>query len=121
MPVLQVFINNCSARVGQGENDPYVSVHVDGEVQKTSTVQGGGAEPLWGEGVSEMRAMIVCICRGISVVHGFSEGGSGEVLYFYPHAVGVPHVTLKCWDADATMDVRPLLKDVIDVYVLMTW
>ena len=70
------FCLTIARRAGQGENDPYVSVHVGGEVQKTSTVQGGGAEPLWGEGVSEMRAMIVCICRGISVVHGFSDAAS---------------------------------------------
>jgi hypothetical protein len=62
-----------------GENDVFVAVHIDGEVLKTSVVDGGGAAPRWNR-------------------------GSGQELLFTPN-VGDPQTMLvRAFDQDKGKD-----------------
>ena len=54
------------------KTDSYVSVLIEGEMQRTDTLEDTGANPVWGE-------------------------GHDETLRFYPMAVGVPMVKVVCW------------------------
>ena len=77
-----------------GENDPYVSVTLSGVMQRTATIDGGGATPVWG--------------------HGF-----GEALHF-ESSTAPENIILRCLDEDVgsadddmgmgVLDLRPLMK-----------
>ena len=64
-----------------GKNDPYCIVTVAGESERTSTVQDGGSDPKWGV-----------------------DDKGGDALEFYPKMVGVPALTVQCFDDDGGLE-----------------
>ena len=58
-----------------GQNDPYCACSVNGAIERTKTVEGGGASPVWGF-------------------------GSGEELQFQLQTAWVPTITFSVFDED---------------------